>query len=254
MRRRDMILGTLVGLGLPFVHGGSVPAAARTVDPEGWEKSVRNFPFRLFETSGADALSAWERLKRRGEGYPVVIGAAEDVIRLSERLAAPTKGDGTAESEPRDWNAIMERSCCRDGPPVGHWPDEIPESPHLSVALDMCTCMPRDTVYLTLVPANDDIAVHAMLRPGGGDVDGQASLRTAALRSWKTRYGAEIVGGSADAINIRIRRRPQTRDEALALAREQYEFCPDIIEKCVGDLSPLAAMLMEEDWWYFWWD
>ena len=75
------------------------------------------------------------------------------------------------------------------------------------------------------------------------DVDGDAIT-----------VGAELVGASDDTLNIRVNSRPQTRTEALALAREQYEFCPDIVDKCLGDLSSLAAMLMEEDWWFFWWD
>ena len=55
-------------------------------------------------------------------------------------------------------------------------------------------------------------------------------------------------------MNIRVERRPGTRDEALNLAREQYAYCNDIVDQGVGTLSTLAAELTAHDWWYFWWD
>jgi Domain of unknown function (DUF4253) len=48
--------------------------------------------------------------------------------------------------------------------------------------------------------------------------------------------------------------RPKTREEALALARDQYVYCADNIDQGVRTYSALAAALMESDWWYFWWD
>ncbi len=55
-------------------------------------------------------------------------------------------------------------------------------------------------------------------------------------------------------MNIRVKQRPQTREAAIDLAREQYVYCNDIVDQGVGTLSVLAAVLMESDWWYFWWD
>ena len=55
-------------------------------------------------------------------------------------------------------------------------------------------------------------------------------------------------------MNIKVARKPETRAAALDLAREQFAYCSDIVEQGVGTLSALAASLMENDWWYFWWD
>jgi hypothetical protein len=55
-------------------------------------------------------------------------------------------------------------------------------------------------------------------------------------------------------MNIKVETRPQSRAAALDLAREQFLYCSDIVEQGVGTLSALAAALMENDWWYFWWD
>ena len=74
------------------------------------------------------------------------------------------------------------------------------------------------------------------------------------MRSWRDRYGAELIGMSSDTINLRVAVRPKTREEALALARDQYVYCADNIDQGVRTYSALAAALMESDWWYFWWD
>ena len=57
-----------------------------------------------------------------------------------------------------------------------------------------------------------------------------------------------------DVMNIRVQRKPDTRAAALDLAREHYVYCSDIVDQGAGTLSALAAALMENDWWYFWWD
>jgi hypothetical protein len=72
--------------------------------------------------------------------------------------------------------------------------------------------------------------------------------------SWRDRYGIELVGMSFDTINVRVAAKPKTREEALALARDQYTYCADIVDQGVQTFSALAADLMANDWWYFWWD
>jgi hypothetical protein len=76
----------------------------------------------------------------------------------------------------------------------------------------------------------------------------------AALRSWRDRFGAELVGLGFDTMNLRVARRPQTRAEALELAREQDLYSQDLVDQVAGTLSHLAADLMTHEWWFFWWD
>ena len=42
--------------------------------------------------------------------------------------------------------------------------------------------------------------------------------------------------------------------EALDLAREQYAYCPDLVDQGTETLSALAASLLKDEWWHFWWD
>ena len=79
-------------------------------------------------------------------------------------------------------------------------------------------------------------------------------MHVAVHRKWREEYGAQIVGISGDTINMRVSRRPATREEALALAREQFLYCSDLVLQGTETLEVLAASLMESDWWYFWWD
>ncbi len=66
--------------------------------------------------------------------------------------------------------------------------------------------------------------------------------------------GAELIGLGADTMNLRVSRKPATREQAFALAREQYFYCNDIIDQGMGSYRALAAGLMASDWWFFWWD
>ena len=40
----------------------------------------------------------------------------------------------------------------------------------------------------------------------------------------------------------------------MALALEQYAFCPDIVEQGCGTIGYLADTLAKSNKWYFWWD
>lgn len=38
------------------------------------------------------------------------------------------------------------------------------------------------------------------------------------------------------------------------LAKELYEYCPDIVDQGMGTITNLAALLMVSNAWFFWWD
>lgn len=124
----------------------------------------------------------------------------------------------------------------------------------MSVARNVSSNKPCETVRIALVPTDDWTTIPAHLRWGGWNECPPAEYHVAALRFWRDRYGAELVGMSFDTMNLRVARRPTTREEALALARVHHAYCPDVIDQGVETYSALAASLMIDDWWYFWWD
>jgi hypothetical protein len=138
-------------------------------------------------------------------------------------------------------------------PPIGDWPDAVDAS-GFTLASDIRTGEPLPRVHIALLPCANGWEAIAHLRWGGWNANPAAEHHVAALRSWHDRFGAELVGVGADVLNLRVAIRPATRDAALALAREQHLYCADIVDQGVETLSALAAALMADDWWYFWWD
>ena len=148
-----------------------------------------------------------------------------------------------------DSNAVLAGE-----PPIGHWPIRSPGPVALTVIQDWRTGQAFDSVYIVLVPTEDSTTIPAYLRWGGWNANPLPEYHVAALRSWRDRFSAELIGLSGDVMNIRVATRPQSRDEALALAREQYAYCNDIVDQGMGTLSYLAAALKAHNWWFFWWD
>ena len=134
------------------------------------------------------------------------------------------------------------------------WPTDVPLSTGPSVAVDITTDKPLDKVHIALIPTDDWSTIPAHLQWGGWNACPHPEFHVAALRSWRDRFGAELVGLGRDRMDLRVTRRPQTREAALELAREQYVYCSDIVDQGPGGLSALAADLIADPWWFFWWD
>jgi hypothetical protein len=139
-------------------------------------------------------------------------------------------------------------------PPVGDWPSEVEASPGLAVASDPLTGKPLPKVHVAVLPTDDWTTIPAHLNWGGWNACPHPEYHVAALRSWRDRFGAELVGLSHDTMNLTVARRPGTREAALELAREHYAYCSDIVDQGTGTLASLAASLASDDWWFFWWD
>jgi hypothetical protein len=238
------------------------------------ESGERGFPFERVETTGEQALTTWKQLKATGRGIPVVVGGDRSVgtlmtafnprlpvIRTAPQILAVANGlrhpqdlitkQGLDEARARKHSQGLFET--RKGPPIGKWPVEAESISGLSVAVDSYG-KPLQTVYIALMPTEDWTTVPAHLRWGGWDDCPPPEYHVAALRSWRDRFGAELVGLSSNRMDLNVTRPPQTRPEALDLAREHYVYCSDIVHQGLGTLSALAARLMGNAWWAFWWD
>jgi len=225
------------------------------------------------------------------EGFPGVVGDAsrpstQEILAAATRLQHPEAMNVMRAAEEAESRAYLERML-RDpnanlpqviiggvpqsdeetraeleaslaeghAPPLGEWPSVPPQSAGLSIVQNYRRRnTPFEKVHIVLVPAEHAHEVPAYLYWGGWNACPAPEYQVAAFRSWHQRYGAEIVGIGGDVINARVTGRPTTREEALALAREQYAYCNDLIDQGVETLSNLAAGLMADDWWFFWWD
>jgi hypothetical protein len=184
----------------------------------------------------------WERA-RRAKG--------DDPLPLMADLGADGKLRQLSPAEARQRMAAAE-DAPRE-PPVGEWPDATPAAPGLTMASDLHG-KPLDKVHILLIPTTEGAGVPAYLRWGGWNACPAPEYHVAALRSWRERYGAELVAIGGDVIELRVARRPADRAEALALAREMYLYDEDIVSQGTETFAVLAATLMASDWWFFWWD
>jgi hypothetical protein len=161
-----------------------------------------------------------------------------------------TRANGPLElTREETWEAMLREP---KPPPVGEWPTEAARPPKLLIVASNYRG-PLPKVYVALIPTDDWTTIPAHLRYGGWNACPHPEYHVAALRSWRDRYGAELIGLSFDSMELTVTRRPETRSEALELAREHYIYCKDIVDQGVGTLSRLAALLIANDRWQFWW-
>ncbi len=139
-------------------------------------------------------------------------------------------------------------------PDLGDWPDGDHASDEFRIPYDVLSHEPYEVVWLALVPTVIPWQIPAILRYGAWNDCPEPAVHAAAMKYWRTAYGAEVVGMSSDVVEMKVSRPPRSRDAALRLARQQYAYCYDIVEQGTNTLSNLAACLLDGTAWYFWWD
>lgn len=225
-----------------------------------------DFPYEIVTVTGDTALAEWTRLRTAGRGYPVVVGGDEDMDAFTYPFT--TDGKDTHQDPavilaaadkiqfPQDLAKLEDAYSDEEmALAVGEWPEDAqPLAPALTVATDILTGKPLTKVYIVLIPTEKSWEVPAYLHYGGWNACPPPAYHVAALRSWYDRFGAELVGLGGDVMNLKVARPPISRDQAMAVASEQYRYCADIVDQGVGDISTLAATLMNAGWWFFWWD
>lgn len=256
------------------------PAQPSAVENEGTSAMRAAFPFPVHTVPGAQALAQWERLKAQGQGWPVIVGDDEALERIMEQfsiddpavfpppaqvvdLVPPMRSpkEILAAADAIDITAklreLFDYEYGEDPIEIepGEWPDPGSVTPMtLTVDSDILSGRKHPQVHIVVLPTSEAAAVPAYLRWGGWNACPVPEVHVALHRKWARDYGAEIVGISGDVINVRAARRPATRDEAMALAHEQFLYCSDIVLQGTDTMEPLAMSLIESDWWYFWWD
>jgi hypothetical protein len=147
------------------------------------------------------------------------------------------------------WRKALTAS---EGFPRGPWPeDQGPE--------ELCTILMQGSkrtkeAAVVLVPAAESWHVPAYLDIGGWNACPSSEEHVAIWSYWNRRYDAEAMTVTQDVVEMRVGRPPLTRDDAIALAREHYIFCEDIVDQGTETIDRLAASLLDSRVWFFWWD
>lgn len=220
----------------------------------------------LIAVGGEKAPLAWLTFRAQYDNttlWPVIIGD-EDAVKTMDPATNADSTSSPRESlslagkvDPADWFAARCKENAEDergGFPEADWPAAAELCPGFFATRDALSNRPHQQVYLALVQTKDFTKVPAILRFGDWNACPRPEIHVALLRYWRDKYGAELVSLAGDILECRVSKRPQTREEALTLAKEQYAYCSDIVDQGVGSIQALAASLQISDFWYFWWD
>ena len=240
-------------------------------------EALAAFPYERLQVPGAAALATWQKLKAEGRGVPIVLGddfSFDQVLRAlfdhttrshmsKDQILARAKTHLEAATKlrhPQDLRLLIQQQvgAVVEPPPLGVWPTEdiqpTPDDLGLTIVLNDESDEPWPIVHMALIPAQDAAEVPAYLNYGGWNACPAPEYQVAALRSWRDRYGAELIG-LGNVMDLQVLRSPTTREQALELAREHYDFCPDVADEGAFTLSDMAANLKSDRWWNFvWWE
>jgi hypothetical protein len=168
----------------------------------------------------------------------------KDILAAAARLRFP--------ADLQKWSGAYRPQDLRA--PEGAWPAAVDVQPGPTLISDVISGKVHERVHIVLLPTASGWEAPAYLRWGGWNACPPPEYHVAALRRWHEASGAVLVGVNGDTMNLRATTRPRDRAAARALAREQYGYCPDIVDQGVSTISALAAELMASDWWHLWWD
>ncbi len=206
------------------------------------------FPFEYIEIPGTEAAAAFERAKTEGKGIPLLIGGGADMRQgLADmmkyrkpsaqdylRMASEKPNPFASKAKPQAEGTVPTHG------PLTEPPFLVREQPEGF----------KPIVTLAYIPAASSADIPAFLKLGGWNGIVEAEVFVALFRKWQRDYGAELVAISMDAMDIRITRTPDTKTEAMALAREHQKFC----HTNEATLAEIADGLMHIKWWHFYWD
>ena len=236
------------------------PSAAQPDAPLEFQSSG---DFEIASCSGEYALKHLERLRSEGRGAgftAILLGGKDDVDGLAEnREFSKTSTQEclrlAAEVNVEEWlkkQVEADPECFQAE--AGGWPPEAPEAGSISAHLEVLSRKPKKAAYLAKIPTPKNWEAPAYIGMGGWNACPDAAVLTAFVKRWAECYGAEVVSITHDVMEFTVTKPPTTKEAALELAKEHYIFCSDIVDQGVGDVSALAAALLNSNYWYFWWD
>ncbi|HEY9731280.1 MAG TPA: DUF4253 domain-containing protein [Drouetiella sp.] len=111
-----------------------------------------------------------------------------------------------------------------------------------------------DSVFILLVRADYAWEVPAKLLYGGWNDCPVPQVHVGFFKRWFKMHDAEIISVGRATIEMIVGKPPTTRDQSLDIAREHFVYCPDTVDQGAGNVSSLAAELLNGRVWHFWWD
>ncbi|MFO0937499.1 MAG: DUF4253 domain-containing protein [Gemmataceae bacterium] len=222
--------------------------------------------FTTRKIPGSEALQILieqrQRFPKTGH-YPFLIGEADEIARIND-------ASNLYQEEPAaiiqkslainmaDWMANRQSELQDDGMDaeeiLGEWPRKKVGHGSIRLHTDVLTGEVMSEIYMGFAKIKEPWHWAAAIKWGGWNDCPLPEIHCAIHRDWQNRFGAEVTGVSSVVVECIVRKPPQDRAGAIALAWEQYWYCPDIVEQGCVSISNLAASLLDSPYWFFWWD
>ncbi|GAA0931899.1 DUF4253 domain-containing protein [Virgisporangium aurantiacum] len=218
-------------------------------------------PVWAFHAQAGELVPLWRRLRDahdRSGLWPILIGP--DYERFTESFemsvdqdTAPQVARGLAMDVDAGLAELKGNLLSWTGDPTSRPPrgsvdgGEPPDGERFYLA--------KKAGWIALVRADAGHLVPGLLDwDGAANHEVEPALHVAVLKQWHERFGAELVGLGRDVIELRVPHPPTDPAEILAVAEQQYWYCPDVVDQGVGTLDGLMAVQVPARSWYFWWD
>jgi len=210
------------------------------------------------------SFDRWQETDARARelGYVAFgIGSKEHLNGIQEHLECVESWDisdaiQVAKSfDLNAWFACREKELVEDAGelPIGTWQD--PEDPpNGGLWFPFENGIHLNPWWMGIVPASEPWQIPLSLAYGNWNDCPNPIVHAAMCRHWHETSGANLVAVGADTVEFMVRKPPCTPEAALLLAKEQYLYCTDIVDQGIGSISALAASLIDNTTWNFWWD
>lgn len=228
---------------------------------ESTHTAVNEFPFEVIIVPGKDALGTVEKYKSGNfsSTIPVIM---RDLERLSGeieyyQLTPDEILQDALEINIDDFFKEREnllKEIYGEYDIMGEWVDDIEPRNYITSYLDFRTGEPLNEVHIGLIPTNNSYEIPAYVKYGGWNACPMPEEHVAIMKYWNEKYGAKIISITGDTIGCVVDNPPTTKEEAMALAREQFLYCDDIVTQGCESISILAGTLLNARYWEFWWD
>jgi hypothetical protein len=218
-------------------------------------------PFPVVWVPGAKVSETWDELRQRPGIVPLMLGSpASAAILLSLAHMGPDTAESVARRAARldvdSWMAERRRANPKlydladvNSPWDGARRPIKPFIPAYDHRGD-----PLPDVVFALVPAEVPWMVPFQMRfPGVGNCP-HAAVHAVLFRRWYERCGAVVCTAADGVVEFQLPKPIATLEAARQTALEHFFYCPDVVHQLVVSIPNLAAALMENTTWYFWWE
>jgi hypothetical protein len=216
------------------------------------------FPFAI--VPGADAEASLDALvQKKSDGVPIILGTPEsaaDMVHLPEEVPLDELLAELNQFDPNRWfsERLIELEL---EPPRGTWPTDPDEQRSELYTVRRPGLKGDDfepEVVIAIVPVAEPALVALHLGYGSWNDCPYPIVHAAMARRWSASNGAVPVVFARDVVEYRVTRPIATREQALAIALEQFAYSPDIVLQGTETIEKLASDLIGKKHWFFWWD